>query len=533
MKHYSLLLILLTFSTLPSFAQSDCSDAITVCGNTGYAGLTASGAGNASELNRNNNDCDATENNSLWLRLPVNTGGTLGFVLTPTNPDLEVDFDFFVFGPNATCGNLGKAIRCSTTNPEAAHTVNNQTGMSEDETDVSEGPGEFGSGFINWLTVQPGEVYFLVIDRPHGGSDFSLEWTGTATFFAAPEFNNPQAVAIDILKCDSDSLDDQKTEFDLTTNSVMLINSQPDVVLTYHENINDAILGINEIPAPEAYINTSNPQTLYMRMLRASTDCFETQEFEIEVTNPVVAGKPNDLELCDVNEDHKRKFNLAVNDALIKGSNTTASVTYYISQSDAQIKNNPLPLVYESATATIWARLENTSGCQGHDITSFTITVPPLPEINYTLDVVDFNGSNNSISIIMPDPQNYEFSINDSVLTDNTVFGNLEPGPYTITISAKSGCKSVSEDVLILNYPRFFTPNGDDKNETWKISYLSLQPQAEVTIFDRYGKVITGFKGSGGWDGTFNSEKLPATDYWFVLQLDSGRIIKGHFAMIR
>lgn len=533
MKQSLLLTVLFIFSITPSFAQSDCSNAITVCGNTGYSGLTATGAGDEDELTFINNDCMGTENNSIWLRLPINTGGTLGFILTPTNPDIQVDFDFFIFGPNATCNNLGKAIRCSTSNPFETNALNNHTGMSEDEIDASEGPGEFGNNFVQWLTVQPGEVYFLVIDRPIGASDFDLQWTGTATFFEAPEFNNPQAIALDILKCDSDAVDDQKTEFDLTINSPMLINSQPDVELTYHENINDAILGINEIPNPGAYTNTSNPQTVFMRMLRSATECFETQEFNIEVTNPVVAGQPNDLELCDINETGKRRFNLTANDALIKGSNTTAAVTYYAVQADAQAENNPLPSTYESATGTIWARLENTMGCHGFDIVSFKVLVTPLPEINYTLDVVDFTNNRNSIRINMHDPEDYEFSINGSIFSDTFFFRNLEPGPYTVTISAKTGCKAVSEDVLILNYPRFFTPNGDNENEIWRIPYLTLQPQATVTIFDRYGKLIKGFKGNGGWDGTLDSEKLPSTDYWFVLQLDSGRTIKGHFAMIR
>jgi gliding motility-associated-like protein len=133
----------------------------------------------------------------------------------------------------------------------------------------------------------------------------------------------------------------------------------------------------------------------------------------------------------------------------------------------------------------------------------------------------------------MPDAEDYEFALDDGAFSNNAIFRNLETGPYTIHIRAKSGCKTVSEDVIILNYPRFFTPNGDNENEVWRIPYLNLQPQAEVTIFDRYGKIITGFKGSDSWDGTFNNNKLPSTDYWFVLQLDTGRIIRGHFSMIR
>lgn len=534
-------LIMLLCGISPLLAQSDCSDAIVVCGNTSYSGLNATGPGEDSELTFTNNDCQGNEFNSLWLKLPINTGGTLGFVLTPNNPDLDVDFDFYIFGPNASCGNLGHTIRCSTTNPAASGAPNNHTGMNDLETDISEGPGDLGSNFVQWLTVQPGEVYFLMIDRPENlnpgqptlESDFSIEWTGTATFNEAPVFENPQAMALDIIKCDNDSVDDQITDFDLTTNEAMLLQNQPNVIASYHTTLNDVITGENPIPNPTAYLNESNPQTIYMRITTNATECFDTTTFQIEVTNPVVAGEPNNLALCDFNETGKQKFNLASNDALIRDGNTTASVRYYATQGEAQQETNPLPSLYETASATIWARLENTQGCQGHDIVSFTVTVTPLPDIVYTLDIKDLTIDDNSIKVVMPDAEDYEFAIDNGPYSDNSFFGGLESGPYTIHIRAKSGCKTVSEEVVILNYPRFFTPNGDNENEVWRIPYLNLQKNAQVTIFDRYGKIITGFAGSGGWDGTFNDAKLPSTDYWFVLQLNTGRIIRGHFSMIR
>ncbi|PZR19129.1 MAG: hypothetical protein DI539_15100 [Flavobacterium psychrophilum] len=540
MKTLFTLTMLFLCGITPLLAQNDCSDAITVCGNTGFTGLNATGGGNTDEITPGNNDCGVdSEANSVWLRLPINTGGTLGFTLTPLNPDLNIDFDFYIFGPNSTCGNLGHTIRCSTTNPAAAGSISNQTGMNDVETDTSEGPGPFGNNFLQWLTVQPGEVYYLVIDRPLNpsgvtlDSDFSLEWTGTATFYASPEFTNPQIQSTDIVKCDDDAIDDQMTEFNLRANEAMFIAGQSDVVLTYHNSINDVITGENPIPNPSSYINTSNPETIYMRMSRTTTECFVTDQFQIEVTNPVVAGEPNDLAICDFNETGKQKFNLASNNSLIRNGNTTTSVTYYASQNDAQQEINPLPAVYETATATIWARLESTGNCQGHDITSFTVTVTPLPDIIYTLDVKDLSEDDNAITVVMEDEQDYEFAIDNGSYSSNPTFTGLETGPHTVYIRAKSGCKTVSGEVIILNYPKFFTPNGDNENEVWHIPYLNLQPNAQVTIFDRYGKIITGFTGSGSWDGTFNDAKLPATDYWFVLQLNTGRIIRGHFSMIR
>jgi gliding motility-associated-like protein len=56
----------------------------------------------------------------------------------------------------------------------------------------------------------------------------------------------------------------------------------------------------------------------------------------------------------------------------------------------------------------------------------------------------------------------------------------------------------------------------------------------DLLIFDRYGKIITGFKGLYfGWDGTLNGKMLPADDYWFVVKRQNGKEFKGHFSLLR
>ena len=213
-----LFLFLFFFGITKSNAQNDCVDAIIVCGNTGFEGLSATGVG-TQELN-GNNTCGSSENNTIWLQLSIASAGTLGFTLTPESTNLEVDFDFFIYGPNVACGNIGQAIRCSTTNPLASGATTNLTGLSETETDFSEGPGPAGNNFVQWLTVNSGETYFLIIDRPIGTSNFSLTWTGTATFNQPPTFEIPAGTGLDIEKCDVDAIQDGFTNFDLEENKI-------------------------------------------------------------------------------------------------------------------------------------------------------------------------------------------------------------------------------------------------------------------------------------------------------------------------
>ena len=54
-------------------------------------------------------------------------------------------------------------------------------------------------------------------------------------------------------------------------------------------------------------------------------------------------------------------------------------------------------------------------------------------------------------------------------------------------------------------------------------------------IYDRYGKLVKELSpNSIGWDGTFNGQELPASDYWYVFKMDATAPEKrGHFSLKR
>lgn len=266
------LLYLLFFFCFFSYAQlpNDCSNAVNVCGS-GIINSNASGVG-IQELS-NSNNCGSQENNSLWLKVKINTGGSLGFTLTPTFSNITVDYDFFVFGPNVDCGNIGQAIRCSTTNPQAAGLTSNATGMSASATDTSEGPGAIGNSFVSDINVLPNEEYFIVIDRPIGASTFDLEWTGSATFFDPPEaFQGNDLLA-------PETPNSSTSEFDLSQNTGLITGGNPDVSIAYYESLSDAVDQSN--PLPNLYQGADN-QTIYARVTSLiEFGCYEISEFKL------------------------------------------------------------------------------------------------------------------------------------------------------------------------------------------------------------------------------------------------------------
>ncbi|MCW4468071.1 T9SS type B sorting domain-containing protein [Flavobacterium sp. MFBS3-15] len=175
------------------------------------------------------------------------------------------------------------------------------------------------------------------------------------------------------------------------------------------------------------------------------------------------------------------------------------------------------------------------TGCEATD--SATVGTSSLA-LGYADAATDFHFNQTITVHITGGSGDYEYSLDGGPFQDEPYFTNIYEGEYHISVRDKHLCGTLELDVYALNYPRFFSPNGDGTRDTWNIKGLGLQPDAKIYIFDRYGKVIAGLKPGGpGWDGTYNGATLPATDYWFTLEYrsESGaqKEFKAHFSLIR
>jgi large repetitive protein len=481
-KYFAAILLLL-YTSFKAAAQNDCVDAITVCGSMNYTGLHASGFG-IQELNPNN-PCHSWENNSIWFKLKIKDGGTLGFILTPESTDIFVDYDFWIFGPNVSCGALGSPIRCSTTNPFTSGGTDNLTGMNATELDNHEGPNHLGNQFIKQMDVLAGEEYYMIVDRPHGDANFSIQWTGTASFFEAPYFDNPLNISLDMGVCDTDGQTDGNFLYDLTLHRSMLIGPQTGVVLTYHLDSGDAITGDNPIPNPEAYTTIADPQVIHMRMTNTITGCYEVQTFVVDTGRPDFENpQPIDLNLhaCDDDGviDQKHVFDLAQHEAVFLGSRPTVSVAYYETEANAYAQTNPVavtsPYINTTNPQTFYIRLDDSaSGC--YNVQPFTMEVHPLPVFN--------NPDNISLDLIICDQDGTADGVTNFDLTQHWVM--LTGGDFN----------------LFIKYYKTLNDANNDTNEiTDPFWYLNIT-QSE-TIYMRLENAQTGCYSIG----SFNVEVL-------------------------
>lgn len=145
-----------------------------------------------------------------------------------------------------------------------------------------------------------------------------------------------------------------------------------------------------------------------------------------------------------------------------------------------------------------------------------------------TIDVVTTGGSGQ-----------FEFELDGTFTQQNGHFFNVNSGEHTVSVKDLNGCAEWTFEVFLLDYPRFFTPNADGHHDFWNIGGLSDQKDSKIYIFDRYGKLIKSLKPSDvyGWDGTYNGNTLPATDYWFSLfyrdKSGQDKTFQSHFSLKR
>jgi len=162
------------------------------------------------------------------------------------------------------------------------------------------------------------------------------------------------------------------------------------------------------------------------------------------------------------------------------------------------------------------------------------------PSFELQILTEDFSDSNTvEINVVDQGIGTYEFSLDHLPFQSYPRFYNLNPGNHFITIRDTSGlCVYKTIDFLILNYPKFFTPNNDGINDTWNITDLQSDLDSNIIIYDRFGKMVSEIKPfEEGWDGyNTNGNKLPSSDYWFLVTYNKNNVLRefrGNFSLLR
>ena len=175
----------------------------------------------------------------------------------------------------------------------------------------------------------------------------------------------------------------------------------------------------------------------------------------------------------------------------------------------------------------------NTLGCAK----TRTITVNASDKAKVTVEVKDLS-SENTITVMATGAGDYVYALDQEFgeYQTSATFDNVTSGIHTVYVKDLNGCGISAQEVAVLGIPKYFTPNQDGYNDTWNVKGVNAFFNAKTTIhiFDRYGKLLKQIDAKGeGWDGNYLKQQLPSDDYWYIIQLEDGRVLKGHFALKR
>lgn len=321
---------------------------------------------------------------------------------------------------------------------------------------------------------------------------------------------------LSICDLDPDPVQDGIYEFNLSNADALILTGLPTgLAVQYYRTEADALLAPNNSLGNRYRNTTPFNDEVYAKIVNGAA-CYGIVKLNLEV-----------LTFAPADFDEETVFICPLENTDLAVANT------YYEYEWTDETGNILGRTHEINVSTIGAYAVKATATQnGCTATKKFIVKNPETPIITSIDIKDVSGSANSILINYTGNGSYEFSVDGILFQDSPYFSNLSGGNYTAIV--KNKCQSDSQDFYVLDYPRFFSPNGDGYNDFWNIAKLENETGSFLNIYDRYGKLLKQISaGSQGWDGTINAKNMPADDYWFMLTLQNGRIIKGHFSLKR
>ncbi|WP_052471115.1 T9SS type B sorting domain-containing protein [Winogradskyella sp. PG-2] len=306
-------------------------------------------------------------------------------------------------------------------------------------------------------TVNPQLIYARVENLASGCHSVA---TFNITTLALPEVNYGQS----LINCANNYEFEQ--EWNLTDVELLILEGrQYGVEFSYYESVEDLQNNTNEILNFENYTNTSNPQTIFAKVLNVSTTCFSSVPFSLILNGPPVI---NDIETFNTCDTLDNSINLLdINDALFENT-FNVLISYHTSETDAEANINPLNTNYSytNAIETLYVRAEySTTHC--YAVYPFTLNVNPLPIANQPNDLIacddDFDG----------------FVQFDLSLQNGAVLNGQNSNDYTITyhnseIDAIENNEAIDNEYLAYNSETIFVRLTNNETSCYDFTQFSV-----------------------------------------------------------
>jgi gliding motility-associated-like protein len=367
--------------------------------------------------------------------------------------------------------------------------------------------------------------------------------------------------------CDSDAnVFDGVETIDLNQFAAGILGTQDPLVflLSYYTSLANAVAGTNPLSAAEiaAYQTDADTDTIWVKVENSSNSitpfCYAIAQIDIIIErrpNPIITTANGVNTICVDFISGLVVRDLTLNSGITNPGNYTfawfetgdlttvlgTGSTYTVNTASAT-PATPRNYVVQVTNNTPGSILCDTTS-QAFSVIQSGQAVIPAGTVGYVIS----NGFSElqTITVNIVGYGDYQYSLDDGPRQDSNIFTNVALGPHTIRVWDNAGGVAYSCEELVIalvqtiDYPYYFTPNGDGIHDTWNIVGLQNQPGAKIYIFDRYGKLLKQISAAGnGWDGTYNGYLMPSDDYWFAVDYiepstSSPKQFKAHFALKR
>lgn len=372
------------------------------------------------------------------------------------------------------------------------------------EWDLGNGTTIMGSDTINYTYPVPGRYTVTVQGRDQFGSP---------TFSDSKEviiYDSPVIAPIDdIYNC----LEDTAFFFIFMEDEILGVLDPNVFQVSYYLNEEDALVRDNNVIE---YTPGIGSQTVWVRIdNKLNFQCFDITSFDIITPEFFTIDIDTEQFLCD-NSD----LSLRAPDGFLSYEWNTGST-------DQEIIINATG----DYRLTVVKDLGNFT-CEAFIVIDVSLSSLPVIEM---INITDWSANSNSIEVIMEEAGVYEYSLDNRIFQSSNIFSDLPIDDYQVFVrDVECGELVFSEELFLLYYDKFFTPNSDGFNDYWQIFNSKRETGLRIRIYDRYGKLIAIIDPQGiGWDGTYNGVDVPSSDYWFRVERPSGKTYNGHFTLKR
>ncbi|WMI65634.1 choice-of-anchor L domain-containing protein [Aestuariibaculum sp. YM273] len=294
-------------------------------------------------------------------------------------------------------------------------------------------------------------------------------------------------------------------------------------VITFYKTTDNLFSETNALP--DAYENVdAYTETIWVK-IENGFDCYAVSSVDLVVLESPQFSSIENIGYCL----NSYPETITIDSGLLNASNNNPTYQWYLNNSIIS-QNTSTINVNETGKYTVTVTFNN--GC------AVSNSIDVVPSNLATIENIDIlqASENSTVTINVSGEGIYEFAIDNSIFQDSNTFSNVSAGIHTVYVNDLNGCGMVQQQISVLGFPKYFTPNGDGINDFWKPYGVTSEfyNDIDIKIFNRYGKLIKQINPSqSGWNGTLQGQPLPNDDYWYRVVLKDGSKYTGHFSLKR